>query len=135
MILVDASAWIEFLRGTGSPVDRTLTKLLQENAELATSEVVAMELLAGVPSDHARHAIRSRLLSLDFLSLDGLADFEDAASVYRACRLAGETLRGLTDCLVAVPAIRADAEILHRDRDFDAIARHTPLRIHSASGG
>ena len=134
MILVDASAWIEFLRGTGSPVDRTLTKLLQENAELATSEVVAMELLAGVPSDHARHAIRSRLLSLDFLSLDGLADFEDAASVYRACRQAGETLRGLIDCLVAVPAIRADAEILHRDRDFDAIARHTPLRIHSASG-
>jgi hypothetical protein len=27
-------------------------------------------------------------------------------------------------------ALRHDVEVLHRDRDFDLIARHTPLRLH-----
>jgi predicted nucleic acid-binding protein len=36
--------------------------------------------------------------------------------------------------LIAVPAIRADASVLHNDRDFDAIARHTPLRVEPLSG-
>jgi hypothetical protein len=38
-------------------------------------------------------------------------------------------VRGLADCLIAVPAINAGAPILHADRDFDAIARHTPLQV------
>ena len=29
----------------------------------------------------------------------------------------------------AVPAIRADATLLHADRDFETLARHTPLRL------
>ena len=35
----------------------------------------------------------------------------------------------MRDCLVAAPVIRAGASILHKDRDFDVIARHTELRI------
>jgi hypothetical protein len=31
--------------------------------------------------------------------------------------------------VIAVPAIRADIPILHVDRDFDAIARHTALKV------
>ena len=50
--------------------------------------------------------------------------------MYRACRSAGATIRSIGDCLIAVAVIRADAEILHNDRDFDTIARHTGLRIY-----
>ena len=49
--------------------------------------------------------------------------------MYRACRAGGEPVRGLTDCLVAIVAIEAEAALLHRDRDFEAIARHAPLRL------
>jgi hypothetical protein len=63
------------------------------------------------------------------LVLDGLADHDQAALIYRICRTAAETLRDLSDRLIAVPAIRAGASTPHKDRDFDAIARHTPLRI------
>lgn len=58
-----------------------------------------------------------------------LVDAEEAAHIYRVCRRAGETIRSMNDCLIAAIAIRNDVPVLHRDRDYDAIARHFPLRL------
>ena len=88
-----------------------------------------MELLAGARTGPPVRELRSRLLSFRILPLEGLGDFEDAALIYRACRDAGETLRGMTDCLIAVAVMRAKASLLHADGDFDVIARHTTLKI------
>jgi predicted nucleic acid-binding protein len=33
----------------------------------------------------------------------------------------------LTDCLIAVVALRAQIAVLHDDRDFDVLARHCGL--------
>jgi predicted nucleic acid-binding protein len=129
VIVVDSSAWIEFYRATGSPVHLELRRLLQERAEVASTEVVVMELLAGAPSESDANVLRDRLLGFPVLPLGGLAGFETAAELYRACRAAGDTVRRLTDCLVATATIRAGATLLHADRDFDLLARHTPLRI------
>ena len=49
MILVDTSAWIEFLRDTGSPICKRVDDLLA--AEVATCDVVRMEVLA-LPFTH-----------------------------------------------------------------------------------
>lgn len=111
-----------------------LTRLLSEHAEVAVTEVVVMELLAGARSAAEARELRTRLVSFPLLPLRGLADFEEAAAIYRSCREAGETIRSLSDCLVAVPAIRAGAEVLHNDADLDAIARHTPLRVFGSPG-
>jgi predicted nucleic acid-binding protein len=129
LILADTSAWAEFFRATGSSAHLTVRRLLQRRAPLVTSEVVIMELLAGARPGMERARLRGLLVGLPVLTLRGLADFEEAALIYRTCRAAGETIRSLTDCLIAVPAIKAGASILHNDADFDAIARHTPLQI------
>ncbi len=86
----------------------------------------------GARSESEAGRLRHGLLGLPVITLRGLRDFEAAASLYRACRNAGATIRSIGDCLIAVAAIRTGAEVLHIDRDFDAIARHTPLRIHAA---
>jgi predicted nucleic acid-binding protein len=129
MILVDTSAWVEFLRATGSPVHHRLRDLLAADHPLATTEVVAMEVLAGARDEPHATRLRGAVLSHTLLPLDGLADFEEAAALHRRCRAAGETIRTLIDCLIAVVAMRTDAELLHADRDYDAIARHAPLRL------
>lgn len=129
MIVADSSAWVELLRETGTRPHRTLRRLLGEDAPIAITEVVLLELLAGARTSPERRRLRSILLAFPVLSLDGLAGYEAAADLYRTCRRAGETIRRLLDCLVAVPAIEAGASVLHADRDFDAIARHSPLRI------
>lgn len=134
MIVPDSSAWIEGLRATGSPVDLTLRRFIGDGAELATSEIVLMEVLAGARSDRHRDELRERLMRYPVLTLRPLDGYEAAAELYRMCRRGGETIRKMTDCLVAVPVIEAGASVLHNDSDFDALARHTALRIEPAVG-
>jgi predicted nucleic acid-binding protein len=131
VILVDTSAWIEYLRATGSRVHRRMRALLESDERLASTDVVVMEVLAGARDDSQLHRLRRLLFGCEFLPLAGLSDYEDAAALYRQCRRAGKTPRSVTDCLIAVVAIRTGAELLHADRDFDTIAGHAPLRIAS----
>lgn len=126
MILVDTSAWVEFLRDTGSPTCARVDQLLAE--DLATCHPIRMEILAGARDEaHLRdlRGLLARATLLETLSID----YEDAAALYRACRRGGETVRRLVDCLIATHAIRMDVPLLHADADFDVLARHTRLRI------
>jgi hypothetical protein len=129
MILVDSSAWIEFLRATGSPTHERLRSLLAGEEAVACTDVVLMEILAGARDEADRDWLRRLLYGIEFLAVDGPADYEQAAELYRLCRAGGETPRKLTDCLIAAVAIRNQAELLCEDADFLAIARHTPLRL------
>jgi predicted nucleic acid-binding protein len=129
-LLVDTSAWVEFLRATGSPVNLQLRRALErEDIDVATTDVIVMEILAGARDDGDRDELRALLYGCQFLAVDGPADYEQAAEIYRACRRGGETVRKLTDCLIATVAIRNEAELLHLDADFPAIARHASLRL------
>jgi predicted nucleic acid-binding protein len=130
VILADSSAWIELLRGTEQPAHRTLRRELEEGEEIAVTEPVVMEVLVGVRSPREEEAVRGQLLAFSLLSVGGIDAHEQAADIYRACRRAGDTVRSLVDCLIAVPAIRAGVPILHVDRDFDVIARHTSLEVY-----
>jgi hypothetical protein len=129
MILVDTSAWIELLRATGHPAHLTLKHHLERRSPIATTEVVVMELLAGVSETSRRTRLKRRLLEIPLLRLRGLSDFENAAEMYRSCRRRGATVRKLVDCLIATVAIRERAALLHNDRDFDALRRHAHLRV------
>ena len=130
MIVPDTSAWVEYLRGSDHPVSVTLTALLEELADIMLTECVFMEVMAGARTQREAGQIRSVFAPFPTLVLDGRDDYEEAARIYRSCRAAGRTLRSQVDCLIAVPVIKASAMILHNDSDFDAIARHTELRIY-----
>ena len=130
MILIDTSAWIEFLRDTGSPVCNRVDALLAE--DVATCDAVRMEVLAGARDERHLHQLR-RLLARATVLPTGPVDYDRAAALYRQCRREGETVRKLMDCLISAVAIGAEAAILHRDTDFDVLARHTELRIDPAS--
>jgi predicted nucleic acid-binding protein len=129
VILADTSAWVEYLRATGSPVHLRLRELIDAEGDLRTSEVVMMELLAGATTPEGVAQLRRLLGRFDVLPVEGLADHETAAELYRRCRAGGETVRKLTDCLIAAVAMRHGATVLHRDHDFEVLARHTPLRV------
>jgi len=130
LILPDTSAWVEEIRHTGSVVDRALELLLDSGVEIAVTEPVIMELLAGARTKRELAATRGRLLAFPILRVQGLVTFERASAVWRACRTAGEPVRNTLDCLIAAVAIREGASVLHADRDFDVIARHTELQVH-----
>ena len=126
MILTDTSAWIEFLRNTGSATCNRVEALLE--GDIAVCDAIRMEVLAGARDERHLESLR-RLLARAVLIPTVATDYDDAASLYRQCRRAGETVRKLIDCLIGSVAIRANLAILHNDTDFDVLARHTALRI------
>ncbi len=131
MILVDTSAWVEFLRDTASPVCTRVDELL--DADIATCHPIRMEVLAGARDDRHLADLRGLLARASLLPTDPV-DYEDAAALYRTCRRGGDSVRKLIDCLIAATAIRADVAVLHADSDFEVLSRHTPLRIDRGSG-
>jgi predicted nucleic acid-binding protein len=54
--------------------------------------------------------------------------FHEAILLFREARKKGVTVRSSVDCLIAASAIRHGATVLHRDRDFDNLARVTSLK-------
>jgi hypothetical protein len=129
LILIDTSAWIEFLRDTRSPVCERVDKLL--GSKIATCDAIRMEVLAGAREQEHLEQLRRLLARATLLPTESI-DFDTAASVYRSCRSQGKTVRKLIDCLIAAVAIRASVPLLHLDQDFTAIAAVTDLRIDDA---
>jgi len=127
LILVDTSAWVEFLRDTGSAVCNRVDVLLAD--DMVTCDPIRMEVLAGARDDRHLNELRRLLARASSVAAEPV-DYEEAAALYRTCRRRGETVRRLIDCLIAAVAIRVDASVLHADTDFDVLARHTALRVH-----
>ena len=99
MILVDTSAWTEYLRGTGSGAHFRLRELLAADAVLGTTDVVHMELLAGSRTETDDLQLRRMLAAMDHVPVDPV-DWETAARLHRTCERNGESVYSLTDCLV-----------------------------------
>ena len=89
---------------------------------------IRMEVLAGARNERHLRSLRG-LLARAVLLPALPADYDEAAALYRACRGGGETVRRVIDCLIGSIAIRAGAAVLHNDRDFDVLERHTGLRV------
>jgi hypothetical protein len=124
MILIDTSAWIEFLRDTRSPVCEMVQQSLAR--DVAVADPIRMEVLAGARDE--RHLVQLRRLLARGTNLQtATIDYDHAAILYRQCRASGETVRKLIDCLIAAVAIRNDLAVLHQDADFEVLARHTAL--------
>ena len=124
MILIDTSAWIEFLRDTGSPACTRVDQLLA--GEIGTCDPVRMEVLAGA-RDGSNLADLRRLLARATTLPTLTRHYDDAASIYRRARAQGLTVRRLNDCLIAAIALDNGASLLHADRDFNVIAQVTGL--------
>lgn len=50
----------------------------------------------------------------------------EAARLYAKCRWRAFTPRSANDCLIAAYAVRFELPLLHRDRDFEHIAKVEP---------
>ena len=133
MILVDTSAWIEYDRATGSAVDLRVAELIRADGPLATTEPVVMEVLAGARDDRRERQLRALLLRHTLLPFDPVADFDAAARIYRRCRSAGITPRGMIDCMIAAVALRCEAALLACDVDLDRVAGVAGIALDAGS--
>ena len=122
MFLVDTSVWIEVFRG------RDRLDAIGDFDEMVTCLPVVQEVLQGFRDEGAFRKAKDAMAAMPIVEspLDDEV-FYEAADLYRAARRAGLTVRSSVDCLIAACALRHDLTVLHRDRDYAALARISPL--------
>ena len=126
MVLVDTSVWIEAFRKPA----RVKLESLVDFDDIVTCLPVVQEVLQGFREERAFALARDAMHALPTVESPMAREvFDQATDLYRSARRAGLTVRSGVDCLIAACAIRHGLEVLHHDRDFDAVGRISPLRV------
>jgi predicted nucleic acid-binding protein len=131
VLLLDNSAWTRLLRGALDPERTEAIAAATERGEIAVCLPFLLE--AGYS---ARSGADHRALLLD---LEQLPRVEVTAAVERAALQAQVQLAQIghhrlppADLIIAACAHEARAGVLHYDRDYDLIAKHTGLVFESS---
>jgi predicted nucleic acid-binding protein len=131
VVLVDTSVWIEIFR---KPSKVRLEDWLDFD-DIVTCLPVIQEVLQGFDSEPAFQRARESMFALPIVESPIRADvYVHAVDLYRTARRAGFTIRSGVDCVIAACAVRHQLEVLHCDRDFDSIAKISPLRERNIRG-
>jgi len=122
-VVVDTSVWVDYFRGQAIPL---LDEALKRGAVTIPPLVIA-ELLSGA------HRQRERAALIDFLEELPLCP-DDRGHWLRVGELRRHCLEqscsiSTPDAHVAQCALDADALLISRDHIFEAIARHSNLRL------
>ncbi len=128
MVLVDTSAWIQVFRNKSKIRLESVVDL----DEIVTCLPVVQEVLQGFRDETAYRIARDSMLAFPVVESPLRAEvFDEAVELYRLARRTGRSIRSGVDCLIAACAIRNGLEVMHVNRDFDALANVSPLRIRS----
>jgi hypothetical protein len=128
MVLVDTTVWIDFFSDRSEPHVLKLQELIENEEDLFLCGVILAEVLQGIRSETDFIKTKEYLGDLIFLPMRQ-ATFLRSAEIYRSLRKQGITIRKPVDCMIASVAMEYDIHLLHNDRDFDHIAKHSKLRI------
>jgi predicted nucleic acid-binding protein len=126
--LVDTSVWINFFKAKETAASLFL-KNNTSNIIIAVCPVIIQEVLQGVVKEKDFKSINDYFDNLLKLNGNPYTFAHDAAVLYRNLRTKGVTIRKPSDCLIAAYAIKHDITLLHDDRDFDLLAKHSSLKI------
>jgi predicted nucleic acid-binding protein len=96
---------------------------------VATTGMIRLELLRGARSQQHFNQLEPVLSGLHQLPT-AETTWEEAARLGLQLRVAGLVVQA-PDLVVASVALRNRCVLLHRHRDFDLIAQHTPLQVES----
>ena len=127
VIFVDSSAWIAYFNGDSGAVATSLDGALRTDERLCIADIVLAEVLQGFRSDRDFELARRTLSRVYRLPLS-YATHVNAARLHRRLRARGLTI-GTVDCIVGQACLESGAWMLTADTDFEAMARHTRLKL------
>ena len=131
MVIIDTSAWIEYFRDGDARTVSTVDSCLQ-NEFTGIGDLIYCEIIQGVKSATSRKNLATFLLSLPQFDMAGFHIAEKAAFNYRFLRSKGITIRKTIDVIIATFCIENSFELIHFDRDFDAMEKYIGLKIYNS---
>jgi hypothetical protein len=126
MVLVDTSVWVDVFRDeSGARRDRLVGAL--EGESVVLTRFHQLEMLQGCRDEKEWSVLSEYLEDQEYLDLPE-GSWEEAARIFFDLRRLGRSVHSPIDCCIAQVAIHHDVLLLHRDKDFETIARIRPLR-------
>lgn len=128
MVIVDTSAWIEYL-GDGMPAIANKVDHCLDQDLVGIGDLIYCEVMQGIRSPRERREVSDLLLSLPQFDMVGFAMAEKSASNYRLLRSKGVTVRKTIDVLIGTFCAEHGLRIIHHDSDFELMAKYIGLDI------
>lgn len=128
MVIVDTSAWIEYLQD-GKPSVVTKVDQCLEQDLVGIGDLIYCEVMQGIYVSRQREQVSTLLLSLPQFEMVGFEIAEKAADNYRLLRSKGVTVRKTIDVLIGTFCAEHGFQIIHDDSDFKLMAKHIGLDI------
>lgn len=128
MVLVDPSAWIEYL-GDGVPAIVNKVDFCLDQDLVGLGDLIYCEVMQGIRSPRERREVSGLLLSLPQFDMVGFTMAEKSASNFRLLKSKGVTVRKTIDVLIGTFCAEHGLQIIHHDSDFDLMAKHIGLEI------
>ncbi|MBN1626818.1 MAG: PIN domain nuclease [Deltaproteobacteria bacterium] len=127
MILVDTSVLIDFLKGAENDFVSLLEEILDRRIPYGINEFIYQEILQGSKDIAEFNKLKKYFETVVFYHLKNeKKSYEEAAFIHFSCRRAGITIRSTIDLLIVQTAIENNLYLLHKDEDFNKIARVVP---------
>lgn len=128
MVIVDTSAWIEYLGGGLPAVVAKVDRCLEQEL-VGIGDLIYCELMQGIRVPREQREISALLLSLPQFEMVGFGMAEKSAANYRLLRSRGVTVRKTIDVLIGTFCAEHELQLLHHDSDFDLMAKHIGLEV------
>ena len=126
MVLVDTSVWVDLFRDPTGYLRDALEQVTADE-EVVLTRFSQIELLQGARDEQEWTVLSAYLEHQDYLETEP-ETWRNAARICFDLRRRGQTVRSTVDCCIAELAYQYDALLVHRDRDFAAIADVRPIR-------
>ena len=128
MVLVDTTVWIDFFSAQPTSHVQSLEDLINEREDICICGIILTEVLQGIRKDSEYRKTRDLFCDLIFLPMH-YSVFLRAAEIYRKLRQKGITIRRSLDSIIASVAIDHNIPLLHNDKDFLQIKKHSDLKL------
>jgi hypothetical protein len=131
--VVDSSVWIDFFNKRPTPQSAEVKSILISSvikSPFIILPVIMQEVLQGIEDTKLFTIVKENLFGLEFIDLDNYDIAVKSAQLFSFLRKKGVTIRKPNDCLIAAICIENNFSIIHNDKDFDNIAKHTSLKIY-----
>ena len=124
--IVDTSVWIDVFRD-GSMERRRQLESVVDPEDVVLTPFTELELLQGCRDEQEWALLAAYLETQEYVE-PMRSTWTSAARIFFDLRRVGTTVRSPIDCCIAQIAIEDRTLLLHRDRDFEVIAKIRPLQ-------
>jgi len=123
--LVDTTVWVKYLRGLDASLKGRISSLVLEE-RVFTSEIIIMEILRGAKFDKEYNMLYQDFLALPQLAIDHDV-WEMAWKTAYELRKIGVNIP-MVDIIISAVAMHYKCILMHSDKHFNLIAKHTGLK-------